>query len=54
MILEQPKEELIRVYPKPNCRYCYGRGYIGEREGKRVECRCLMRTKAHVPPKDKK
>ena len=52
--MEQHEEELIRVYPKSNCRYCYGRGHIGEREGKKVECRCLVRAKAHIPPKDQK
>ena len=49
--MEQDAPEMVRVYPKPNCRYCYGRGYIGERDGKKVECRCLTRAKAHIPAK---
>jgi hypothetical protein len=48
------KPEMVRVYAKKNCPRCWGRGYIGERDGKRVECSCLVRPKAHVPPKGEK
>jgi len=46
--------EMVRVYPKANCPRCYGRGYMGMENWKRVECSCLVRPKAHVPPKVKK
>lgn len=46
---DQP--QMIRVYPKSNCPRCYGRGYMGEMDGCRVECSCLTRRKAHIPPK---
>ena len=32
--------------PKKNCKYCYGRGYIGHdvvHENKRVGCACVLK-----------
>lgn len=51
---DQPNDNMVRVYPKGNCPRCCGRGYIGESMGKRVECSCLTRKKAHVEPEQKK
>jgi hypothetical protein len=51
---DEEKTEMIRVYPKPSCPRCYGRGYMGFADGKRVECSCLTRKKAHIPPKGEK
>lgn len=53
--MNDEKPEMIRVYPKPNCPRCYGRGYIGhDSQGKRIDCSCLVRPKAHIPPKGAK
>ena len=51
---DKEKPDLIRVYPKPNCPRCYGRGWVGENDGGRVDCSCLVRGKAHVEPKGRK
>ena len=51
---DKGKPDLIRVYPKPNCPRCYGRGWVGEKDGGRIDCSCLVRGKAHVEPKPKK
>ena len=52
--MNDEKPQMIRVYPKSNCPRCYGRGYIGEREGCWVKCSCLFRAKTHIPPKGAK
>lgn len=48
------EDGMVRVYPKPNCPRCYGRGWVGEADGGRVDCSCLVRAKAHVEPKQRK
>ena len=35
----------INSSPAPNCKKCYGRGYIGKYHGKCIPCRCIFRRK---------
>lgn len=37
----------VMVYPKKNCRRCYGRGYVGiSAGGTHVPCRCIIGAEA--------